>query len=80
MLSMVKIAILIAKFTNLALTNFYNKFNRHPVQNKWELHAKNKICILYRFSENFRTNFTDNLIINLDQSQDIVTGNAHVSC
>ena len=25
-----------------------------------------------------RTNFTDNLRINLDQSQDIVTGNAYV--
>ena len=78
MLSMVKIVILIANFTNLAFP-FYNKFNRHPVLNKWESHAKNEICILYRFSENFWTNFTDNLIINLDQSQDIVTGNAHVS-
>ena len=78
MLSIVKIVILIANFINLNKP-IYNKFNRHPVQNKWELHAKNKICILYRFSENFWTNYTDNLIINLDQSQDIVTGNAYVS-
>ena len=52
---MVKIAIFIANFTNLALTNLQQIYNnRHPVQNKWVLHAKNKICILYRFSENFR--------------------------
>ena len=48
MLSMVKIAILIANFTNLALTNL-QQIKTHPVQNKWELHAKNKICILCSF-------------------------------